>query len=191
VVPAIVKRSAAFFLPAAAVLTVAAGLSFLVVQQVLRIGANDVPQQLAEDAVAALDGGAAPSTIVGSSQVQIGSSLAPFVVVYGNDGAVLATNGSLDGRPPALPGGVLRAAHESGRDAVTWQPRAGVRVATVALPWSGGTVVAGRSLRFIETRIESIQLLVLVGWLVGLVVVALAAVAAARLWPSANAGAEP
>ena len=59
-----IDRSIAFFLPAAAALTIAVGIAFLAVQQDLRIGANDVPQQLAEDAVAALDGGADPTTVV-------------------------------------------------------------------------------------------------------------------------------
>ena len=67
---------------------------------------------------------------------------------------------------------------------MTWQPRSGVRVATVAIPWTGGTVVAGRSLRAIETRIESIQLLALLGWLAGLVVVGAAAVVSAMVWPT-------
>ena len=156
-----IDRSIAFFLPAAVALTVAAGIAFLAVQQDLRIGANDVPQQLAEDAVAALDSGADPTTVVAAKPVSIERSLAPFVVVYGPDGHVLATDGTLDGRPPALPPGVLQSAQDTGRDAVTWQPRSGVRVATVAIPWAGGTVVAGRSLRAIESRIDSIQLLVL------------------------------
>ena len=179
-----IDRSIAFFLPAAAALTIAAGIAFLAVQQDLRVGANDVPQQLAEDAVAALDGGADPGTIVTASPVAIDTSLAPFVVVYGPAGGVLATSGTLDGRPPALPAGVLRSAKDTGRDAVTWQPRSGVRVATVAMPWTGGTVVAGRSLRAIETRIEAIQLLALLGWLAGLVVVGAAAVVSAMVWPT-------
>jgi hypothetical protein len=179
-----IDRSIAFFLPAAAALTIAAGIAFLAVQQDLRIGANDVPQQLAEDAVAALDSGADPTTVVTASPVAIDTSLAPFVVVYGPDGGVLATDGTLDGRPPALPSGVLRSAKDTGRDTVTWQPRAGVRVATVAIPWAGGTVVAGRSLRAIESRIESIQLLALLGWLAGLVVIGAAAVVSAMVWPT-------
>ena len=179
-----IDRSIAFFLPAAAAMTIAAGIGFLAVQQDLRIGANDVPQQLAEDAVAALDSGADPTTVVAAKPVPIEASLAPFVVVYGADGRVLATDGTLDDRPPALPPGVLQSAKDTGRDAVTWQPRSGVRVATVALPWAGGTVVAGRSLRAIESRIESIQLLVLLGWLAGLVLVGAAAVVSAIVWPT-------
>jgi hypothetical protein len=180
------RRVAALFLPAAAALTMAAGLTFLAVQQDLRIGANDLPQQLAEDGVAALNGGAAPATVVGSGSVPIESSLAPFVAVFDGQGTLLATNGSLDGKPPAPPIGVLRSARASGRDAVTWQPQAGVRIALVALPWNGGTVVAGRSLRVIESRIDALQVLMAAGLLAGLAVLAVVAAIAAWLWSASR-----
>lgn len=86
----------ALFLPAAAALTIAAGLTFVAVQQDLRIGANDEPQQLAEDGARALDGGADPAAVVGVGPVPIDSSLAPFVAVFDRQGALMATNGSLD-----------------------------------------------------------------------------------------------
>ena len=43
---------------------------------------------------------------------------------------------------------------------VTWQPREGVRVATVTARWGGGTVMAGRSLREVERREDQALLLV-------------------------------
>lgn len=179
-------RVAALFLPAAAALTIAGGLTFLAVQQDLRIGANDVPQQLAEDGVAALNRGAEPAAVVGSGSVLIDSSLAPFVAVFDGQGTLLATSGSLDGKPPAPPIGVLRSAQANGRDAVTWQPRTGVRIALVALPWKGGAVVAGRSLRVVESRIDAIQVLMAAGLLAGLAVLAVVAAIAAWLWPASG-----
>jgi hypothetical protein len=180
------RRVAALFLPSAAALTIAAGLTFLAVQQDLRIGANDVPQQIAEDGVAALNGGAAPAVVVGAGSVPIESSLAPFVAVFDGQGTLLATNGSLDGKPPAPPSGVLRSAQASGRDAVTWQPREGVRIALVALPWNGGTVIAGRSLRVVESRIDAIQILAAAGLLAGLAILAVVAAIAAWLWSASG-----
>ena len=179
----ILRRAFALFVPAAAAFTLAAGLTYLAVQQDLRIGANDLPQQLAEDGARALDGGAEPGTVAGSTQIPIDTSLAPFVAVFDTDGKLLASDGSLDGRPPAPPAGVLRSAQDSGRDAVSWQPRRGVRVALVVLPWRGGTIAAGRSLRAVETRIESITALVALGWLVGLVIIAVAAAFGGWIWP--------
>ena len=180
----ILRRAAAFFLPAAAALTIAAFLTFVAVQQDLRIGANDLPQRLAEDGVAALNGGSDPAVVTGTSSVPIESSLDPFIAVFDAKGTLLATNGALGGRPPAPPAGVLLSAQATGRDAVTWQPATGVRIALVVLPWKGGTVVAGRSLRVIESRIDAIQVLMAAGLLAGLAVLAVVAAIAAWLWPT-------
>jgi len=180
------RRTAALFLPAAAALTTAAFLTVVAVQQDLPIGANDLPQRLAEDGVVALNDGEDPATVAGVGSVAIDSSLAPFTAVFDGQGALLATNGSLGGRAPAPPIGVLRSAQATGRDAVTWQPQTSVRVALVAMPWKGGTIIAGRSLRVIESRIEAIQTLVAIGSLVGLAVVAVAAAVAALLWASTS-----
>jgi hypothetical protein len=179
------RRAIAFFLPAAAALTMAAGLTYLAVQQDLRIGANDVPQQLAEDGAGALDAGTDPATVAGAGRVQIDATLAPFVAIFDGQGRLLASDASLDGHPPAPPLGVLQAAQASGRDAVTWQPRGGVRVALVVLPWRGGTIAAGRSLRLVESRIDNIGALLALGWLAGLVVVGAVATLAALVWPVA------
>jgi hypothetical protein len=178
-----IRRVAAFFLPAAVAFTLAAGLTYLVVQQDLRIGANDVPQQLAEDGARALDAGADPSTVVGATTVPIASSVAPFVAVFDAQGALLASDGSLDGNPATPPAGVLRSAQATGRDAVTWQPRDGVRIALVALPWHGGTIAAGHSLRMTETLIGTIGSLIALGWIAGIVALAITAGIAAWLWP--------
>ena len=178
------RRAVALFLPAAAAMTLAFGITYLAVQQDLRIGANDIPQQLAEDGTRALDAGTDPATVVGVGQVPIEASLTPFVAIYDGQGRLLAANGSLDGKPPAPPVGVLRSAQSTGRDAVTWQPREGVRVALVVLPWHGGTIAAGRSLREIETRIDAIGELIALGWLAGLVIVGVIAGLAAWVWPA-------
>lgn len=177
------RRFLAFFLPAATVAILASALVYVAVQQDLRLGANDPQEQLAEDAVAALNAGAAPASVVGTTKVELASSLAPFIAVYASDGAFLATNGALDGRAPIPPRGVLDTARSSGRNAVTWQPEAGVRIAVVVLPWHGGTVLAGRSLRRVEELESSIEGLVAAAGL-GLVgAAAIAALVSAWLWP--------
>ena len=65
---------------------------------------------------------------------------------------------------------------------MTWQPRPGVRVATVSVPWSGGTVTAGRSLRLVEEREDTLLQLVAVGWLVTVAALAVVSAVVARLW---------
>lgn len=175
------RRAVALFLPAAAVLTVACLLLAVGLQQVLRQGADDPQTQMAEDAARALDAGAVPATLVTSSKVDTALSLAPFMAVYDRSGTVLATDATLDGSAPRPPVGVLETARSAGIDKVTWQPRAGVRIAAVVVPWGGGTVLAGRSLRIVEERVSQLQVMVAVAWLAGLIVAAAASVAAALI----------
>ncbi len=180
---ALSRRALAFFLPAAALATLTCGLVYAEVQQSLRSGANDPQYQLATDAAARLDAGASPASVVGPSKVDLATGLAPFVIVFDRNHSILATNGTLDGGRPAPPDGVLDAA-SSGPDTVTWQPRAGVRIAAVAVAWNGGTVVSGRSLRLAEDRETNAELIAGLAWIVSLAALAAAALLAARLWPT-------
>lgn len=185
----LIRRAILMFLPLALVATGLAGLVYLVAQQDGRWRANEPQVQLAEDAAARLDAGGRPADQVGSAPVDIARSLAPFVVVYGPTGSVLATDGTLDGQSPEVPPGVLDSARTSGRNAVTWQPRDGVRIATVTVPWSGGTVLAGRSLRLVEDEASRLELIVGAGWLATVAALAVAALFVARLWPKPAASA--
>jgi hypothetical protein len=181
----VLRRAFAFLLPAAVLLTLACGVAYLLVQQDLRTGADEPQLQMAEDAAAALDGGAAPRSLVAGPVVDIAASLAPYIVVYDTSGAVLAAGGQLDGHDPVPPIGVLQGARADPPNRVTWQPRAGVRVATVSVPWSGGTVLAGRSLRDVERREDLLLLLAGAAWLAGLAAVTGASLLAGWAWPSA------
>lgn len=147
------------------------------------MGANSPQLQLAEDAARALDAGASATTLVGSAKVDLAVSLAPFVVIFDPAGHVLATDGQLDGHDPVPPLGVLDAAGQNPPNEVTWEPRAGVRIATVTIPWNGGTVLAGRSLREVERQEDNVLFIAAVAWLVMLGALAAAALVAAWLWP--------
>jgi hypothetical protein len=177
------RRAVALFLPSLVVASGLCGLIYVVAQQELRTAANDPQEQLARQAAIRLDGGSLPTEVIGPTTVDVGTSLAPFVVVYDSAGNVLATDGALDGKAPMLPGGVLATATKTGRNAVTWQPRDGVRIATVTFPWNGGTVTSGRSLQLADDRESSLRLTVVAAWIATVFAVALASVAAAWLWP--------
>ncbi len=179
------RRAIAIFLPCAVLATALCGLVYVVAQQDLRTGANAPQQQIAEDTAAKLDAGADPVSVVGATSLDISRSLATFLVVHDVAGAVLATDGTLDGSAPRVPRGVLDSARATGRDAVTWQPRPGVRIATVTVPWTGGTVLAGRSLRIVEQRVDALGLLVSVGWIVTILALGVVSAIAAYLWPEA------
>ena len=175
----LLRRAFATFLPLAVLATCLCGIVYVAAQQGLRSGANDPQIQLAEDAAQALDGGVAPATVTGPGPVDVAASLAPFVVVFDRTGRVLASSGRLDGADPVPPLGVLQHAAADAPNIVTWQPRDGVRVATVTARWSGGTVMAGRALREVERREDQTLLLVAAGWVVTMVALALASLAAA------------
>ena len=176
----LVRRAIAVFLPLAVLATAMSGLVYLVAQQGLRQGANDPQVQMAEDAARALDAGTAPAVVTGPPTVDVAESLAPFLVVFDADGHALASSGRLDGADPVPPKGVLDNAASDQPNIVTWQPRDGVRIATVTARWGSGTVMAGRSLREVERREDSLLLLVAAAWAATLV--ALAAASAGAAW---------
>src|SRR5256885_5063448 len=110
------------------VVLVTFGTIYATVQQAQRGSANDPQIQLAEDTAASLRKGGIPRQLA-QDTVDISASLAPFVIIYSQSGAVLAGNGQLNGSVPQVPLGVLRAAKGREYHAVTWQPVANVRIA--------------------------------------------------------------
>ncbi len=59
-----------------------------------------------------------------------------------------------------------------------------MRIAAVAVPWRGGSVLAGRSLREVEQRVDDTFQLVLVWWGIALVALLATALIGARAWPA-------
>jgi hypothetical protein len=153
----------------AVVVTGLSGLVYLAVQQNYRMNANDPQIQMAEDAVAALASGQAPEAVAPKGPVDIANSLAPWLAVYDDGGQALASSGQFRGQAPVLPRGVFDYARSRGQDRLTWQPELGVRQAVVVARYSGarasGFVVAGRSLREAEKRVDQLTLIVGLGWL--------------------------
>jgi len=176
----IVKNIIRHWLPLAVLTFAFSGLVYLAVQQDLRIGANDPQIQMAEDTASAIAGGANPASLVPSSDIEIATSLAPFVIVFDETGNIIASSGLMHGKNLSLPAGVLDYVKANGEDRITFQPQPGVRIAAVIVPVSGakpGFVLAGRSLREVENRIDQLNLQVIAALLatlaVSLVVVAL------------------
>ncbi|MBZ5637743.1 MAG: hypothetical protein LAO51_03185 [Acidobacteriia bacterium] len=159
------------WLPIAAVATVLCGLVYLSVQQTLRSSANDPQIQLAEDAADSLARGEPVTSVLPSGRIDVARSPSSFMVVLDEKGEVVGASGLLHGKVPILPPGVLGFARQHGEHRVTWQPEAGVRIATVVIGYDGekpGFVVVGRSLREIETRIARVGGFALAAWLAAL-----------------------
>jgi hypothetical protein len=181
----VIRRAMAFFIPLAVLATLGCGLIGLEVQQSLRSDANDPQFQLAEDAATRLDAGSTPAFVVDrTAAVDVATSLAPFTIVFDSQHKVLAANGRLDGGIPVPPAGMLDAAGSGSPNAITWQPRDGVRIATVTVAWSGGFVLVGRSLTRVEQQESTAELLAGASLPAILVLLALASLVSAWVWPS-------
>lgn len=181
----LLTRALAFFLLVAALLTIALVAVYSASQQVYRSSANDPQLAIAVNLAHRLDGGAAPATVAGGPAVDLTTSLSTHMSVYDRSGRLLASNARLDGAPPVPPSGVLDAARHDGKNVLTWEPATGVRVAAVVLPWRGGTILVGRSLRPVEDRISSLGLMLLAGWCGGILALAGASLISSWLWPRA------
>jgi hypothetical protein len=157
------RRLVLAWLPFGVAAVALTGVVYVTAQQLLRLGANDPQIQLAHDAASALMAGQDPREVLPPGPMEISSSLAPFGLVYDLDGTVLASTAGLQGEIPELPEGVREFARDHGEDRVTWQPEEGVRIAAVVVPFAGGTVLMGRSLREVEHRIDTLGQLAVIG----------------------------
>jgi hypothetical protein len=186
-------RIVRIWLPIAVATTVVCGLIAVTGQQIYRNGLDDPQIQLAHDTAARLDAGAAPASVVNSPTVDARASLAPFLIVYSPTNAVLAAGATLDGATPIPPAGVLQTARDlenparrstvasrrraSGDNRVTWQPREGVRLASVSVGAKNGVVVlAARNMREVEDRESQLDLLVAIGWFAAIAAILLTSI---------------
>ena len=158
-------------------------LVYVVAQQSIRLGANEVPMQLAVLTVDKLDAGqpASAGNAIQTGTVDIRSSLETFVLVFDDKGNLLASSGRLGDAMPVYPAGVLSYVAQHGVDRVTWQTASGLRFASVAVPYAGGVVVAAQSLTEPENRTDAIGWLVLAAWAAGAAFVTIVSGAAGLL----------
>lgn len=179
-----------FFLQAVLLTTLVSALAlmtYVVGQQVMRHDANDPQIQIASDAAAEISGGATAQSVVPAHTVDVAQSLAPFVIVYDDSGTPIASSGNLHGKAPRPPVGVFNSVRDGHRAVLTWRPEPGVRIASVTYRYSGtqsGFVLAGRSLREVETRTDTLFKLVALGWAVLMGVLLVGTVVLLRACPA-------
>lgn len=161
-------RSFPKWLPIGVAVTMLIGVSYVFVQQSYRQSGNDPQIAVARDIAASLATGAPADQLVSREQVDPSKSLAPFVIVLDSGGKVVVSSMVLGSSTPLPPAGVLASAKASGENRVTWQPRADARIASVVVPVKGGPggyVVAGRSLRLVEERVDQLTQMAGLGWI--------------------------
>ncbi|HEV3245303.1 MAG TPA: hypothetical protein VG102_03020 [Candidatus Paceibacterota bacterium] len=188
------------WLPLGVAVTLLCGLICATVQQNYRQSANDPQIQMAEDAAVQLSAGAKPGGVVQTPDaVDITNSLAPWLAIYNNDGVAIISSGVADGAIPVLPQGVFDMStwkKQYAEDRIpmqlppnetrfTWQSGAGVRQALVMVhydsPSGSGYVVAGRNISEIENRVQTLTVMVGIGWLVTMTATYIAQALAAYL----------
>ncbi|MEI7579190.1 MAG: hypothetical protein WCJ58_04085 [bacterium] len=166
------------FAPFAVSITCIFGVIYGVVQQVYRQSANDPQIQMAEDAAKAIADGEAPINQIAGEQVDLSSSLAPFIIIYDNQRKPITSNVFLSSEIPIPPAGSFEATIKNpgflqsrtlvnNENRFTWAPEKNVRVAAVLIPIMQGKVgyvLAGRSLREVEAREQQLQKMVIIGW---------------------------
>ncbi|MDB5151831.1 MAG: hypothetical protein JWR54_582 [Mucilaginibacter sp.] len=156
----------------AAVISLLCGIIFIVGQQAFRASADDPQYQMAEDAANTINNGADPKSLISTATtLEIAKTLSPYLIIYDSLGNVAAGSAVLNGKPLKLPQGVLVYIQKHGADHATWQPQPGVRQAMVGLSTNaskGYAVIAGRSLRKTDERIERLGEQVAFGWAMSL-----------------------
>ena len=156
------------WLPYAAVITLMCGTIYITVQQNFRQNANDPQIQIAENAAYAIAMGADPHYLPDSQVIDMAESISPFIIIYDHDLHPIASDATLHGTIPTPPAGVFAYAKSHGENRLTWQPERSVRNATVVVPYTfndqSGFVLAGRSLRETERRVEALTLNLTIAW---------------------------
>ena len=161
------------WIPLAVVVSLTAVLVFGAVQQAIRQTANSPQVQMAEDVADVYNSGMTEDFSV-QHRWDIAKTLTPFIMIFDAEGRPTAGNALIDSKAPLPPIGVFDKAKITGENRFTWEPKPGVRIATVIVPYSvagggSGFVLVGRSLRETEHTVQRIAFDVLIGWIVMMV----------------------
>lgn len=163
------KSSVSYHFSGLLVVTILCGLVYAAVQQSHRSSANDPQMQIALDLKYAIENNRSTSALMTPDSIEISQSLSVFKVIYDKSGKPVESTGFLSGQMPKMPQGVFDYANSHREDVLTWQPRHGVRMATVVESINSpqiGFVAVGRSLDEVEKRISNLTTMVVVAWLV-------------------------
>ena len=152
------------------VITLLCGTIYIAVHQNYRQSANDPQVQISESVAGMLSRGEDLTSILPEQKADLNGSLATFIIVYDDSQNPTVSTAQLDGQTPELPKGVLDFAKENGQNRVTWQPKAGVRIAAVVTRYDKGYVLAGRSIREVESRIKMLTKQLASAWFVTIIV---------------------
>ncbi len=150
-------------------LTLLGGAAAITMQQMLRRGGNQPQIDMAQWYAGEIGAGEEPGNVIPPGYVDLEQSLQPFVIFYDEQGNPGPGTGYLEQKIPAPPSGVFNFVRIHGSENVTWEPRPGVRVASVVRRINSktpGFILAGRSLRLVEEQESLLWRIVMGGWVV-------------------------
>jgi hypothetical protein len=156
-----------YTLTLAVVLTVLGFCAAIVMQQMLRRGADQPQIQMAAAYAGQLASGQASTHSIPDGRVDLSSSLEPFVIFYNSDGTPVRSSGYLGDAVPTPPAGIFAYLRTNAIDKFTWQPRRGVRIAAVAQRVDGahpGFILVGRSLTLVEQQEDLLRKATFITW---------------------------
>jgi hypothetical protein len=152
----------------AVILTLLGGAASVTMQQMLRHGANQPQIDMADWYAGEITSGEEPGNVIPPGYVDAERSLQPFVIFYDDQGKPGPGTGYLDQALPSPPQGVFDFVRKQGSETVTWQPRPGVRLASVIRRANGkkaGFILAARSLRLVEQQETLLWRIAVGGWI--------------------------
>jgi len=115
-----------------AVMTIVIGFSYAADLRILQYGAEAEQVQMVVDAAAALGRGASAGAVASANrQIDIETSLSPFIMIFDDQNRIMQSTGILNGVPVAPPRGVFNYVKNHGEDRITWSPKKGLRFAMV------------------------------------------------------------
>jgi hypothetical protein len=157
-----------YTLALALVLTLAGGVTAVTMQQMLRRGTDQPQVDMADWYAGEIGSGEAPGNVIPPGYVDLERSLQPFVIFYDDYGRAGTGTGYIDQSLPTPPSGVLEFVRHHGSENLTWQPRPGIRIASVIKHITGkgsGFILAGRSLRPVEEQESLLRRMFIGGWI--------------------------
>ncbi len=171
-------RALAIFINLAVILTVIFGIIYIAVQQSYRTNANDPQVEVVGQVEEVIKQDVPLDAIVSEAeQIDMAESLSLFVMIFDTDKKLVGSSATIDGQAPTPTDGAFEYAKQHSENRFTWEPKPGVRIAAVLASVDGkGFVLAGRSLKEIESREVALLKLVVIGWAIAILLTAILSV---------------
>ena len=149
--------------------TLVLGASYAMVQQSTRLSADDLPLTTSQVAKQELQNGSGAKDVVPTLKTDLRNDASVFMIVTDSSQHVIAGSAVLDGQTPLPPRGTFSFTKAHGTDHFTWQPSAGVRLATRITTYgqspNNGFIITGQSLKPFEDRVSIYGWSALAAWL--------------------------